>query len=82
MSRYDDMSERARFYLENNDEIELAEMVASYDARIGQLKAALDRVRALADDCAGPRHRGAVGIPHSVIADVLREALEPPKETP
>ncbi|WP_411102479.1 hypothetical protein [Streptomyces sp. cmx-4-9] len=38
MSRYDDMSEQARFYLNNNDEIELAEMVASSDARIGQLK--------------------------------------------
>lgn len=39
MSRYDSMSEQARFHLSNNDEIELAEMVASSDARIEQLKA-------------------------------------------
>ena len=47
MSRYDDMSEKARFYLNNHDEIELAEMAASSSARIEQLE------KELADLCAG-----------------------------
>lgn len=41
MSRYDDMSEKARFYLENWDEIDMAEMLASSNEVIEQLKTEL-----------------------------------------
>lgn len=49
-SRYDAMSERARFFLENCDEIDLAEMCASSEAAVGELEATVERLRALAAD--------------------------------
>jgi hypothetical protein len=39
---YDDLSDEARFYLENWDELDLAEMAAASKARFDALKADLD----------------------------------------
>jgi hypothetical protein len=49
-NRYDELSERARFFLENWDEIDLAEICASGDRESATLKAKLDRVREIADE--------------------------------
>jgi hypothetical protein len=46
-SRYDELSERARFFLENWDELDLAEMCASGEATARQTKAAIARIRTL-----------------------------------
>lgn len=68
MSRYDDMSEQARFYLENWDEIDLAEMCASLNARADQLERAIARVR---DMATAARTAGAKGITWEALDTLL-----------
>ena len=49
-SRYDAASSRARFFLENFDEIDLAEMAASGEAAARKARATNDRVRKIAEE--------------------------------
>ncbi|MFF9129143.1 hypothetical protein [Streptomyces sp. NPDC014806] len=51
------------------------------EARAEAAEAAIDRVRALADELAHPRHHGQHGIPHRLAACAIRDALNAPKET-
>jgi hypothetical protein len=63
-SRYDELSDRARWYLNNFDEIELANICASQEASNQTREAAIDRVRAACDQL----HRASVladGQPHT-----------------
>ncbi|MFE4857321.1 hypothetical protein [Streptomyces sp. NPDC056670] len=76
-SRYDQLDARARFFLENWDEIDLAEMCASSETAAKRQQAAIERVRALAADmrtwCS----------PHNLAvdyADHIEQALNPTQE--
>lgn len=51
-SRYDALSDRARWFLNNFDEIDLADICAAHEASNQTREAAIDRVRALRDPIA------------------------------
>ena len=44
-NRYDELSDRARWFMENFDELDLAELCASKEASAARAEAAIDRVR-------------------------------------
>ncbi len=48
MSRYDDLSDRARWFLNNFDEIDLADTCAAQEASNQKRQEVIDRVRAVA----------------------------------
>ena len=48
MSRYDDLSDRARWFLNNFDEIDLADTCAAQEASNQKWQEVIDRVRAVA----------------------------------
>ena len=76
-SRYDDLSDRARWFLNNFDEIDLADLCAAHEASNQTREAAIDRVRAFAADVDNPNWRA----PGTEIAARIRLALGEPKDT-
>jgi hypothetical protein len=52
--RYDELSERARWFLNNFDEIDLADICANNETAATKAQEALARVRELAGPAAGP----------------------------
>jgi len=68
-NRYDELSDRARWFLNNFDEIDLADTCASQEASNQTREAALAKVRDLRDDL-----RGVTGA--RWIADALDTILD------
>ncbi|MEV6580224.1 hypothetical protein AB0M92_18900 [Streptomyces sp. NPDC051582] len=89
MSRYDDLSDQARLYLNNCDEIELAEMCARYGDRIEQLREQAEQAERRASDTAkkwgytfGLLAQSVDHIPPGDLRDRIRAALNPEEPTP
>jgi hypothetical protein len=71
-NRYDELSDRARWFMENFDELDLAELCANQEA-------AINRVRHLGDliETGAPWTAN-----HDNLARRIRDALQPPAEQP
>jgi hypothetical protein len=74
--RYDELSERARWFLNNFDEIDLADICANNETAATKAQEALARVRELAD-----RWDNALA-PDRSYARTLRAALDEPTPGP
>jgi hypothetical protein len=69
--RIDGLSDRARWFLNNFDEIDLADLYASQEASNQTREAAIIRIRALADE-------HPVAIPTNLVDEALDQTREQP----
>lgn len=85
MSRYDDLPDAARSLMENFDEIDLAEMLAGANGRIGELKAKAAEAEALEQrlheflrelEMAGRANQAP--LPYDVLAATIRHRILDP----
>lgn len=70
-NRYEELSDRARWFLNNFDEIDLADTCASQEAANEKRQEAIDRVLALANDVDDPNWRA----PGTEVAARFRLAI-------